>query len=59
MRTNIEGLYASAWENAIDNTAKILNEKLGTAFNRRDNWFIIETMATEMNIQFDENGDLI
>lgn len=54
----IEDIYASAWEGAIEEVAKILNDELETNFSLQD-WAKLERVAERLNIKFDENGEIV
>lgn len=56
----ISDLYASAWDNAIKETAEYLN-KLDispTEYTYRD-WVVLEPFAIVNQIEFDEDGYIV
>lgn len=53
----IENLCASAWQNAITETANFLNE-YGHNYSLREDWVVVEAFATVYKLIFDENGYL-
>jgi len=58
----IDDLYASAWENAIAETANFLNSLNKFAwrndYNYANDWHVLEAYAAYNNFEFDENGYL-
>ena len=56
---SIESLYASAWENAIDNTANLMASMNMGGLTRRDNWELIENFANGLGDVFDIDGELV
>jgi hypothetical protein len=55
----IDDLYASAWQEAIENVAKVINKRLHTNYSLREDWMILEEIAMDFGIRFDENGGII
>lgn len=56
----IEDLYGHAYECAIFNVYKILDNNIGLEkFNFREDCMGYHTIAKELNIKFDENGEII
>lgn len=55
----ISELYASAWDNAIEETAEFVNQTVPyTKYTYRD-WVVLEPFAIVNELEFDENGYLI
>lgn len=56
----ISDLYASAWENAISETAYFVNnlDKSPNTYTKND-WVVLEPFAIANQLEFDENGFLI
>lgn len=56
----ISELYASAWDNAIKETAEFVNESSvsTTEYTYRD-WVVLEPFAIVNKLEFDENGYLV
>ena len=58
----IDNLYASAWENAINETAEFLNSLNKFAwrndYNYANDWHVLEAYAAYNNFEFDEDGYL-
>ena len=59
----IDELHASAWDNAIVQTADYLNGLNQYAwrsdYNYRNDWHVLEAYAAYNNLEFDENGFLL
>ena len=57
---NISELYASAWDNAIKETAEFVNEAAvsPTRYTYRD-WVVLEPFAIVNQIEFDEDGYIV
>ena len=55
----IDDLYASAYENAINNVIGVLNESLGTKYFFSRDCYVIDTIAEKLNIKFDVDGEII
>lgn len=53
-----DAICASAWDNAIENVAKCVNEVLGLNISTRE-WQKLEELANKLNIRFDENGEIV
>ena len=54
----IDKLYASAWDNAIMETADYINSTNNSAYSY-DDWIVLEPFAIVYNLEFDENGYLV
>ena len=54
---SIEDLYASAWDNAIEQTAEYVN-KFGFNYTYAD-WRVLEPFAIVNDLAFDEDGFLV
>ena len=54
---SIEDLYASAWDNAIEQTAEYVN-KFGFNYTLAD-WRVLEPFAIVNDLAFDENGFIL
>lgn len=56
----ISDLYASAWDNAIKETAEFVNEASisPTKYTYRD-WIVLEPFAIVNDLDFDDDGYLI
>ena len=55
----IDELYAGAWDNAIENTAKQIKKVHGREYTRKDDWVVLETYAQVYRLSFDINGEII
>ena len=53
----INEIYASAWDNAIYNTANVINANMGTNYTL-ENWQALQKIALKFDIDFDENGEI-
>lgn len=56
---SIEHMYASAYEEAITQVADILNSTLGTNYTYIEDWAVLDMLAEQLGVQFDENGNII
>lgn len=56
----IEQLYASAWQQAIEDTAELVNS-LNKSSNiyGADDWIVLECYAIVNNLKFDQDGYLV
>ena len=58
----IDNLYASAWQNAIEQTAATINAFLSDKLIKRltpaEDWDVIENIAMSLNIEFTLDGDI-
>lgn len=55
----INDLYATAWQDAIKNVAMMINRRLGTNYDLKNDWDALERLATDFDIRFDENGNIV
>lgn len=54
----IRELCGEAWENAINETIRVLNLTAKTNLTFQDNWKEAQNTAFCFNVKFDENGNL-
>ena len=54
----IRELCGEAWENAINETIRVLNLTAKTNLTFQDNWKEAQNTAFCFNVKFDENGHL-
>lgn len=56
---SINELFASSWEQAIDNVIEIMSKTSFRILSRRNDWAQAQSYALEKNIRFDVNGNIV
>lgn len=55
----IADLTALAWQTAIEEVATKVNSTLGLNLTVKNDWEKLESLATEFDLRFDNDGNLI
>ena len=55
----IDELCANAWWSAVDNVAKAVNRRLNTNYSAKADWDMLENIAMDFGIRFDDNGEIV
>ncbi len=55
----IADLTALAWQTAIEEVATKVNSTLGLNLTVKNDWQKLESLATEFDLRFDNDGNLI